>query len=127
MVQLYGTAVRQNSPLPVIGWPDVATGEAYRITLRRDRVVDVGGEAPEEGWNAERGEATSDITDGWSVFDLSGPRAFDILKRGTEISLDTLSASVARRLFGLDVWLYRHSNDGWHRQRKHIGRSFGYA
>ena len=38
-----GTAVRQNSPLPVIGWPDVATGEAYRITLRRDRVVGVDG------------------------------------------------------------------------------------
>ena len=116
-----GTAVRQNSPLPVIGWPDVATGEAYRITLRRDRVVEVGGDAPEEGWNAERGEATSDITDGWSVFDLSGPRAFDILKRGTEISLSEPSASVVRKLWGLDTWLYRHGSEDTF--RLHIARA----
>lgn len=116
-----GTATRQNSPLPVIGWPDVATGEAYRITLRRDRVVEIGGDARPEGWDAERAEATSDITDGWSVLDLSGPRAFDILKRGTEISLSEPSASVVRKLWGLDTWLYRHEADN--KFRLHIARA----
>ena len=120
-----GTNVRQNSPLPLVGWPDIATGDTYRITLRRDRVVEVGGNARHEGWNAETGEATSDITDGWSVFDLSGPRAIDILKRGTEVSLNEPSASVARKLWGFDVWLYRYEAED--RFRLHIARALDEA
>ena len=116
-----GISVRVNSPLPLIGWPDVAKGEAYRITLRRDRIVEVGGTARPEGWNAERAEAASDITDGWGVLDLEGPRALDILKRGTEISLSEPSASVVRKLWGLDVWLYRFETED--RFRLHIARA----
>ena len=120
-----GTHVRQNSPLPLIGWPDIALGDAYRFTLRRDRVVEVGGDARPEGWNVETGEAASDITDGWSVLALSGPRAIDILKRGTEVSLNEPSASVVRKLWGLDVWLYRHGGED--RFRLHIAHAMDEA
>ena len=106
-----GTGIRAASTLPLIGWPDIAPAAPYRLSLRRDRVVEVGGPPVSEGWDETANQARSDITDAYTILDLSGSRALDILKRGTEISLDTLSASVARRLFGLDVWLYRHSND----------------
>ncbi len=110
-----GTAVRAASPLSLIGWPDIAPAAPYRITLRRDRVVEIGGAPVTEGWNSDSGQAHSDITDAYAVLDLQGPRAFDILKRGTEISHDLPSASVVRKLFGLDVWLYRHADENNYR------------
>ena len=120
-----GPEVRTNSATALIGWPDIAPDAPYRITLRRDRVVEVNGPAGSDGWNSATGEALSDISDGWSVFDLTGPAAMDILKRGTEISLITPSASVVRRLWGLDVWLYRHgSKDNF---RLHIARAMDEA
>jgi hypothetical protein len=120
-----GPDVRRTSPAPLIGWPDIAPDAPYRITLRRDRVVEVNGAAGQEGWNSAKGEAFSDITDGWSVFDLTGPAAMDILKRGTEISLDTPSASVVRRMWGLDVWLYRFGHEDTF--RLHIARAMDEA
>ena len=105
-----GPKVRRTGPAPV-GWPDVATGDTYRLSLRRDRIVEVGGAEGRDGWDKDTGRAFSDITDAYASIALSGPGAFEILKRGTEISPSIPSASVARRLFGLDVWLYRYGSD----------------
>ena len=120
-----GPGIRTASTLPLIGWPDIAPQPPYRITLRRDRVVEVGGPPGAEGWNSDRNEAFSDITAAYTILDLAGPRAFDILKRGTEISHDIPSASVVRKLFGLDVWLYRA--DAEDRYRLHIVHALGEA
>ncbi len=120
-----GPEVHRTGPGPLIGWPDIAKGDTYRIALRRDRVVEVNGAEVLDGWNTATREAFSDISDGWSVFDLTGPAALEILKRGTELSLDTPSASVARRLWGLDVWLYRHGGED--RFRLHIARAMDEA
>ena len=103
---------------PVHGWPEVVTGEAYTIALRRDRVVRVGGDVVPEGWDRDAGLARSDISGGWAVIELDGKGAISVLKRGTELSLDRPSASVVRKLFGLDVWLYRHGTED--RFRLHI-------
>ena len=120
-----GPDVRAASALPLIGWPDIAPTAPYRITLRRDRVVEVDGEKASEGWDSTMGQAFSDISDGWSVFDLTGPQAFGVLKRGTEVSLGRPSASVARKLWGLDVWLYRHGSEATF--RLHIARAMDEA
>ena len=110
---------------PQIGWPDVVETDCYRLSLRRDRIVEINCEARPEGWDASRQQAVSDVTHGYSVFHLSGPNALGILKRGTEISLNTPSRSVARVLFGLDVWLYRFgAEDAF---RLHVPRAFGEA
>ena len=111
------------SKAPRIGWPEIVQTDNYRLSLRRDRIVDVNGVEKPDGWDDASGQATSDVTHGCSVFQLTGPDAFGILKRGTEISLSQPSASVARKLFGLDVWLYRFgSKDGF---RLHVAHAFG--
>lgn len=108
-----------------IGWPDIAASGAYRISLRRDRVVEINGDARAEGWDAAQNRACSDVTNGFAVIQLTGPNAIHILKRGTEISVRQPSASVARQLFGLDVWLYRHGTpDGF---RMHVAHAFEQA
>ena len=118
-----GTRVLKDAP--ALGWPEIAPGTTYRIALRRDRVVEIGGPDHAEGWNASTSQASSDITDGFRIFELSGPLAFALLTRGTEISLDLPSASVVRRAFGLDLWLYRHGNDTTF--RLHVARAYGEA
>lgn len=65
------------------------------------------------------------MTDGVQVFDLQGPFALSALQRGAELSVDTASASVARLLFGMNVFLYRH--DQHDRFRIHITRGLGEA
>jgi len=100
------------------GWPGVVTGQTYRLALRRDRVLEVGGDACTPGWDRTQDAAFSDATGLYAVFDLEGPAAFDLLTRGTEVSLGVPSRSVARQLFGWDVLLYRR---GAERFRLHIG------
>ncbi|MYM54947.1 hypothetical protein [Thalassovita mangrovi] len=106
-----------------IGWPDIATGDSYAISLRRDRVLLVNGPDMAEGWDDEIGQAVSDVTDAYSVFDLTGPKALELLKHGTEIGLQQPSRSAARMLFGLGVFLYRHGAED--RFRLHVLRAQG--
>lgn len=120
-----GPGVRAASALQLIGWPDIAPAQPYAIVLRRDRIVEVGGDPGTEGWDTGTNRAFSDISQAYAVFDLGGPRAFDILKRGTEITHDLASASVARKLFALDVWLYRHRTDD--RYRIHVTHALSEA
>ena len=108
-----------------IGWPEVVGRATYRITLRRDRAIEVGGDVRPEGWDSTKGAAVSDVSDATRVFDLSGAQAFDILKRGTEISLDQPSASVVRLLFGIEVWLYRIKDERTF--RLHVAHALGEA
>ncbi len=107
------------------GWPDIASGTPYALALRRDRVLLVDGPQMADGWDAATGWAISDMSGAYMVFELTGPRAMGLLRRGTEISLARPSASVARPLFGLGTLLYRHG-DG-ETFRIHVARGHGEA
>ncbi|WP_373051404.1 hypothetical protein [Thalassovita aquimarina] len=104
-----------------IEWPDIATDDSYSLCLRRDRILRVNGLEMPDGWNQEREQAVSDASDAYTVFDLSGPKALDLLKHGAELSLQKPSRSVARNLFGFGVFLYRYgAEDGY---RLHVPRA----
>lgn len=90
------------------GWPDLANGDNYALTVRRDRVLLVNhAPAPQDGWHEDLGHAVSDASDAYAIYEISGPNAFDLLKRGGEVSMDFASPSVARLMFGMGVFLYR--------------------
>jgi hypothetical protein len=108
-----------------IGWPDIAGTSPYRICLNRDQILEVEGDAQATGWDAARGCAISDMTDGYVVFDISGPGGLDLLCTGGEIRLQESSRSVVRRLWGMDVLLYRYMNP--RRFRLHVTRSLAPA
>jgi len=102
-----GAQVLEQIKQPLIGWPDIADVQSYAITLRRDRVLLVNDSKEPDGWNEELNWAVSDVSDAYSVIDIHGEQALSLLMRGTELSLSAPSRSAARRMFGLDVILYR--------------------
>lgn len=103
-VLVSGVDVLSQVTLPVIGWPEMASGPVA-LCLRRDRVLELDGPARQDGWRD--GLAVTDVTDGYAVFEISGAVAFDALRAGTEIRLDLPSRSVARRFHGMDALIYR--------------------
>ncbi len=67
--------------------PNERRGESpYRLWHAPDRVLMIGGEMPSAGF-------VSDVTDGFAVFDIVGPRAVDILAMGC--SLDARGPALA--------------------------------
>ncbi len=102
-------------------WPDIVTDQSYALCLRRDRIMLVNGPVAEEGWHEDTSQAISDMSDAYAVFEISGRDAFATLKRGAELRLDVPSVSVARMLFGLDVFLYRFGDED--RFRIHVSQS----
>ena len=113
-----GPNVLAQMDCPLIGWPDIAPAGAYAVCLRRDRVLIVNGAEMVEGWDDAAQQAVSDMTDGYAVLAIHGPRAMDVLYRGTELRLDHPSRSAARMLFGFAVFLYR--KDGPDTFRVHV-------
>lgn len=105
-----------------IGWPEVCVRPDYTLSIRRDQILRVGCVQQATGWIAETGQAVSDMSDGYQVFEVSGPKAFDVLSRGAELDLSLASASTARALWGVSTLLYRHGNDTTF--RLHVERSY---
>ncbi len=101
-----GADVRTQTGLTLLAWPNHPTTESYAISLRRDRILCIGNTPFDEGWHPDKALAVSDMTDGYTVFDLVGDGALDLLNRGGGVSKTETSASVVRMLFGLDVFLY---------------------
>ncbi|MGR3491599.1 MAG: hypothetical protein ACU0DW_06025 [Shimia sp.] len=110
---------------PMVDWPTPAEGTRYAVCLRRDRVMCVGDFGLEPGFDPARGLAVTDVSDGYAVLDVQGPGALDALQRGGELRLDTPSRSAARRLFGVDVVLYRYRAED--RYRIHVQRGYAQA
>ncbi|MCZ4351221.1 hypothetical protein O4H61_01695 [Roseovarius aestuarii] len=106
---------------PVAEWPGIVTGQSYALCLRTDRVLLVNGPPLSEGWHEGTDQAVSDASDAYAVVDISGPRSLEVLTRGAELSLQHPSKSVARLLFGLGVFLYRHDSED--RFRIHVPSS----
>jgi sarcosine oxidase gamma subunit len=66
------------------------------------------------------------MTSGYAMIALTGPDAFSVLQRGTEISLAEPSASATRAFGGYPVLLYAHSDgdgDGGG-YRLHVPRAY---
>lgn len=106
-----GPRVQSQTDWPIVGWPDIATTPTYALSLRRDRVLLVDGPDMAEGWHEDTQRAISDARDAYTVFDISGDRAIEVLQRGAEVRLDMESKSVARLLFGFGVFLYRVNSE----------------
>ena len=93
------------------GWPDVASGAIYAVSLRRDRILAVGLNAVETGWLEVPQLAVSDVSAGFQVIDLSGEMALEVLKTGTELSLGAPSGSAVRYWNGYEIILYRYAGE----------------
>lgn len=104
-----------------VGWPDLATGQTYALSLRRDRLLLVGAAIATFGWLDGPGLAVSDMSAGYDMFELRGPRAMAVLRTGTELSLNTPSESCLRLWHGYDFMLYRYGADDSFRM--HMGRA----
>lgn len=102
-----GPQVLSRPEWPVVTWPAIAPSPPYALCLRRDRILLVDGPDMAEGWHETTACAVSQVSDAYAVFDISGDRALDVLRRGAEVHLAAESKSVARLLFGLWVLLYR--------------------
>ncbi len=94
-------------------------------TSNPDRLLEINGADRQEGWHEEQNMAVSDVSHAYSVFDLIGPGAMELLQRGTEIRLDQPSKSAVRRFFGFEVILYRVQSET--RFRLHIANAHDHA
>ena len=103
-------------------WPEIASGDSYAIRLRRDRIIVLNGPILADGWHDDFSVAVSDMTGGYVVFELSGPRVLEVLKTGTELDINLASGSAMRRFHRHEVFLYRWQEDG--RFRLHIQRGY---
>lgn len=89
------------------GWPDIASGAPIALSLRRDRLLILDGAAIEPGWHTDRAVAVSDVSGAYGLIDARGPGIMALAARGTEMSLKTPSASVARLFHHYPVMIYR--------------------
>ena len=93
------------------GWPDPVPDGPVALRLRRDRILMLGGPRLEDGWNADSGLAISRMDGAWLGLTIGGRRAFDLIRRGTEISLAQPSASVTRLFCGVEIALWRSAEE----------------
>lgn len=89
-------------------WPELASGDHYALSMRRDRILLVGNNSLPHGWLVEPGLAVSDVSGQYQVLELQGPQALSLLQQGTELDVHSASASTARLWHGYGVLLYRH-------------------
>lgn len=115
---LSGSRVLTQTEQTIASWPDIVTAESYALSIRRDRVLLINGPAVAEGWHDGTCQAVSDASDAYAVFDMSGEKSLEVLKRGAELNLYIPSKSTARIVFGLRVFLYRY--DAENRFRIHV-------
>ena len=106
-----------------IGPRGMIAGERYALCLAPDRLLFVSNAAPQAmlGWSND-GIATTDVSDGILLFDVTGPVAPDVIAMGAEYDFASKSAlpteSAAMLFAGLKVSVARIAG-GW---RLHIER-----
>lgn len=111
-----------------IGPRGTIAGERYALSLAPDRLLFVSNVGPQAtlGWSNE-GIATTDVSDGILLFDITGPVAPDVMAMGAEYdfaSKPALPAESAAMLFaGLKVSVARIAG-GW---RLHVERPYAAA
>lgn len=92
------------------GGQDIATGEAYALRQRRDRILVVNGPALDDGWHADEQVAVSDMSAAYAVVSLSGSNAERVIATGTEFDSRLPSPSVSRLWHGFGMLLYQHGS-----------------
>jgi heterotetrameric sarcosine oxidase gamma subunit len=110
-----------------IGPRETITGESYALRLAPDRLLSVGAAAQvTPGWSND-GVASTDVSDGFLLFDITGPAAADVMAMGAEYDFASKPASAtesAAMLFaGLKVSVARIAG-GW---RLHVERPYATA
>lgn len=116
-----GINVHKVTNQELVGWPGNIGSDSYALVLRRDRLVEVNGPERSDGWDEKIECAVSDMTDGYSVFDLKGVDTLPLLKRGAFVNPEASSRSVTRGLFDLPVLLYRREDPDHY--TIHVGRA----
>ena len=111
--------------LPLIGWPEIAPETDYALSLRRDRVLRIGGPVLQDGWNCDARLAVSEMTTGLAVFDISGADAPALLKRGAALDVRNSSASCAWLFAGFDILICQYQTTGTF--RVHVARGLSHA
>lgn len=111
----------QHQGTTCLGPRDTIAGERYALRLAPDRLLFVApGAQMAPGWSD--GVATTDISDGCLLFDVTGPAALDVMAMGAEYDFTsnrTLPTESATMLFaGLKVSVARIAS-GW---RLHVER-----
>ncbi|HWA49717.1 MAG TPA: hypothetical protein VG742_15700 [Dongiaceae bacterium] len=109
-----------------IGPRGMIAGDRYALRLAPDRLLSVGpGAQVASGWSD--GVATTDVSDGYLLFDVTGPTASDVMAMGAEYdfaSRPALATESAAMLFaGLKVSIARIAG-GW---RLHVERPYAAA
>lgn len=104
---LDGFLARHAMP-PALGLLAAASGPRYALRLARNRMLAVGvAFAPEAaGW--ADGVAVTPMTGAYAVLEIAGPRAMDLVQRGTAIDPRSASPGAALVFAGVDAVLYRH-------------------
>lgn len=89
----------------------LVTGAKYSLRLARERllIVSDAAEALSPGWHDD-GYAVTPMGGALAVFEISGPRAIEIVKRATVISTDTPGPCAAVNFAGATACLYRFGN-----------------
>jgi len=103
------------------GWPKIVTAQHYALRLRRDRILLVNGPALSDGWQEDAGICVSDMSSAYITIEISGECALELLNRGTDLSIDAASASVARNFRGYEVLIYRWQSPTQFRLQCHHG------
>lgn len=118
-----GAFVSRFGVIGPLGPRDVADNAVYALRLAPDRVlyVSLAEQAVEPGWS-EANYAIADMTDGFIVVDVSGPRGLELMQQGTSYDLtatDARPSESANIVFGgLSLAVVRRP-EGW---RLHVER-----
>ena len=123
--------LQRRSGLPFVGPRDLCESEAYALRLAPDRLLFVGRDATQAdgeafGWS-DGGVAFTDASDGFVLFDITGPAARDLMALGAAYDFDSAAAAPAESasmLFaGLKTAISRRRS-GW---RLHVERPYAPA
>lgn len=98
-----------------------ASGRDYAVRVARDRILAVTAQpmASRPGWDAA-GYATTDVSGGCLLLEISGARLPELLSRATTVPRLDASPSAAIRFAGLDAVAYLMVNGA---MRLHVDRS----
>lgn len=104
-----------NCKAAVGGGPEIAQGGTYCLRQRRDCVLVVNGPELSDGWHSDLNVAVSDMTAAYSVVELVGLGAEQLIATGTEFAGNRPSASTSRLWHGFGILLYRYGQDDQYR------------
>jgi sarcosine oxidase gamma subunit len=118
-----GAFMSRHGVMGLLGPRDIVSAATYALRLAPDRVLYVSDteQAIDLGWSAA-GYAAAEMTDGFIVVDVSGPRSLDLMQQGTSYDLtaaDARPSESANIVFGgLSLAVVRRP-EGW---RLHVER-----